>query len=91
MKHRRTDRILSEVAVCGRSKGMPLSVGCAATSLNRVIPTISLCASAKAVLWMADMNTCEEDLPIPTIAHRYEPEMLIFGDVFVLTYKTAEV
>jgi|GEM_PF-5077715 len=26
-----------------------------------------------------------------TIAHRYEPEMLIFGDVFVLTYKTAEV
>lgn len=28
---------------------------------------------------------------ISTIAHRYEPEMLIFGDVFVLTYKTAEV
>ena len=30
-------------------------------------------------------------LPCSTIAHRYEPEMLIFGDVFVLTYKTAEV
>ena len=28
---------------------------------------------------------------LSTIAHRYEPEMLIFGDVFVLTYKTAEV
>lgn len=28
---------------------------------------------------------------LTTIAHRYEPEMLIFGDVFVLTYKTAEV
>lgn len=61
--------------------GKETGMGAACSSPDKT--ALYICGFVRAMLAAGLLYT--------TIAHRYEPEMLIFGDVFVLTYKTAEV